>query len=58
MLKTRETTEDIESKDYLVLSQLEDIVENFKENLIKSSRTAKLWLLCIYCVDVVKIYSS
>ena len=34
--------EDIESKGYPVLLQLEDIVENYKEYLIKSSRTAKL----------------
>ena len=48
------TTEDIESKDYLVLFQLEHIVENYKEYHIMSSRTAKLWLLYIYYVDVVK----
>ena len=34
---------------------LEDIVENYKEYLIKSSRTAKLWLLYIYYFDVVKM---
>ena len=34
--------EDIESKGYPVLLQLEDIVENYKEYLIKSSRTEKL----------------
>ena len=37
-----EMTEDIKSKDYPVLFQLEDIVENYKEYLIKPSRTAKL----------------
>ena len=50
------TTEDIESKDYPVLFQLDNIVENYKEYLIKSSRTAKLWLLYIYCVDVFKMF--
>ena len=34
-----------ESKDYLVLFQFEDIIENYKEYLMKSSRTAKMWLL-------------
>ena len=50
------TTEDIESKNYPVLFQLEDMVENYKEYLIRSSRTAKLWLLNIYYVVVVKIF--
>ena len=36
--------------------QLENIVENYKEYLIKSSRTAKLWLLYIYYVGVVKMF--
>ena len=31
-------------------------VENYKEYLIKSRRTVKLWLLYIYYVDVVKMF--
>lgn len=49
----RKMTEDIESKDYPGTA-LKDLFENYKEYLIKSSRTAKVWLLQIYYVDVVK----
>ena len=52
------TTEDIESKDYMILCQLGNIVENYKEYRIKSSRTAKLWLLYVHYVDVKNVYSS
>ena len=48
------TTEDNKSKDYLLLFQLEVIVENCKEYLIKSS--SRNWLLYIYYVDVVKMF--
>ena len=51
-----EMTEDIKCKDYPVLFQLEDIVENYKEYLVKPSRTAKLWLWYIYYVDLVKMF--
>ena len=52
------TTEDIKSKDYMILYQLENIVENYKKYRIKSSRTAKLWLLYVHYVDVKNVYSS
>ena len=52
------TTEDIKSKDYMILYQLENIVENYKKHRIKSSRTAKLWLLYVHYVDVKNVYSS
>ena len=53
------TTEDIERKDYpVLLLQLEHTVENYKEHVIKSSITGRLWLLYIYYVDNVKnLYS-
>ena len=52
------TTEDIKSKDYMILYQLENIVENYKKYRIKFSRTAKLWLLYVHYVDVKNVYSS